>query len=196
MKSILILFAHPRFEDSFVHQGLINAVVGHEKIFIHDLYQTYPDFIIDVEKEQALLAQHDVIIWQHPFYWYSAPPLIKQWIDLVLEYGWAYGKNGTALQNKWFLSCLSTGGKREVYASSGANRFSIAEFLRPFEQTAVLCKANYLPPFVIHGAHKIDRAQAHQYGLQYLQCLQHVQQALSPLQFQHLEYLNNFKLPQ
>lgn len=28
---------------------------------------------------------------QHPFYWYSTPALLKEWQDLVLEHGWAYG---------------------------------------------------------------------------------------------------------
>ncbi len=46
-----------------------------------DMYELYPDFNIDVEAEKA----HDLIISQHPRYWFSCPPLMKQWIDLVLE---------------------------------------------------------------------------------------------------------------
>ena len=55
------------------------------------MYEKYPDFNIDVDYEKKLLEKNQIIIWQHPFYWYSAPPLLKQWIDLVLEFGWAYG---------------------------------------------------------------------------------------------------------
>ena len=63
-------------------------------VTFHDLYELYPDFDVQVEQEQELLISHDMIILQHPFYWYSCPPLLKQWIDLVLEHGWAYGKEG------------------------------------------------------------------------------------------------------
>ena len=56
------------------------------------------NFFIDVHAEQKLLLDHDIIIWQHPFYWYSAPAIIKEWMDLVLEHGFAYGENGRSLE--------------------------------------------------------------------------------------------------
>ncbi|MCU7375699.1 NAD(P)H-dependent oxidoreductase [Paucibacter sp. O1-1] len=71
---------------------------------INDLYANYPDFLIDVAREQQLCESHDVIIFQHPFYWYSTPAIVKEWLDLVLEHGWAYGKTGTALKDKMVLS--------------------------------------------------------------------------------------------
>ncbi|NJK96333.1 MAG: NAD(P)H oxidoreductase, partial [Bacteroidales bacterium] len=118
-----------------------------------DLYEAYPDFDIDVEYEQNILLQHDIIIMQHPFYWYSAPPIVKQWIDLVFEHGWAYGKNGKALAGKKFMNAISTGGRQEAYVKGGFNQFTIRDFLAPFEQTARLCNMIFLPPFVIHGTH-------------------------------------------
>ena len=63
----------------------------------HDLYEAYPDFHIDVEREKALLEEYPRIVWQHPFYWYSTPSLMKEWFDTVLQYGWAYGKGASAL---------------------------------------------------------------------------------------------------
>ena len=63
-----------------------------EGVRLHDLYEAYPDFLIDVEAEQALLLEHDVIVFQHPVYWYSSPAILKEWQDLVLEHGFAYGR--------------------------------------------------------------------------------------------------------
>ncbi|MFQ3619101.1 MAG: NAD(P)H-dependent oxidoreductase [Cyanobacteriota bacterium] len=155
---ILILFAHPALEKSRVNRQLIRAVQGLDSITLHDLYEQYPSFHIDVKLEQDLLRSHDIIVFQHPFYWYSSPALLKEWQDLVLEYGFAYGQGGTALRGKKFLSAITTGGSEKAYCRQGHNYFTIRELLTPFEQTARLCGMEYLPPFVITGTHQLREA--------------------------------------
>jgi glutathione-regulated potassium-efflux system ancillary protein KefG len=125
-------------------------------ITFHNLYEEYPDFQIDVKREQQLLIDHDIIIWHHPFYWYSSPAILKEWIDLVLEYGFAYGKDGTALKGKMVMTAITTGSRRESYEEGGFNQHTIQQFLAPFSQTARLCNMNYLPPFVVHGSNLLD----------------------------------------
>ena len=156
MAKILILFAHPALEKSRIHVGLLNSIRGLEGVTLHDLYEVYPDLDIDVDREQALLQQHDIILFQHPFYWYSAPAIIKQWQDLVLEHGWAYGHTGTALKGKRTGNVVTAGGSRESYTPEGHHGHTIHEFLLPFRQTAYLCNMIYLPPFVIHGTHRLE----------------------------------------
>jgi glutathione-regulated potassium-efflux system ancillary protein KefG len=153
---ILILFAHPALEKSRVNRRLLRAVQGLDAVYIHDLYETYPDFQIDIKAEQDLLLAHDIIVFQHPFYWYSSPALLKEWQDLVLEHGFAYGQTGVALQGKKVLTAITTGGGEKAYCRAGYNRFTIRELLAPFEQTANLCGMEYLPPFVIHGTHSLS----------------------------------------
>ncbi|WP_424964391.1 NAD(P)H-dependent oxidoreductase [Ekhidna sp.] len=155
MPKILLLFAHPRFERSRVNKALIEKVRRKEGVTFHDLYEQYPDFNIDVVMEKSLLENHDIIIWHHPFYWYSCPPLLKQWIDVVLEYKWAYGPEGNALEGKQVMSVITTGGTKQVYCAEGTNNYPVNEFLRPFEQTARLCGMEYLPPFVVMGTHSL-----------------------------------------
>jgi glutathione-regulated potassium-efflux system ancillary protein KefG len=157
LNKILILFAHPRLERSANNSVLIKSIPDDSNITFHDLYEKYPDFNIDVESEKKLLHEHQIIIWQHPFYWYSAPPLLKQWLDLVLEFGWAYGPGGNALQGKIIFNSITAGGQRSAYSKEGHNRFTIKELLAPFDQSAVLCKMTYLPPFVMHGTHRISK---------------------------------------
>jgi glutathione-regulated potassium-efflux system ancillary protein KefG len=154
MAKILILFAHPRYENSSVQQRLSRAARGVRGVTFHDLYELYPNFDVEIDQEQELLVSHDMIILQHPFYWYSCPPLLKQWIDLVLEHGWAYGREGNSLKGKKMFNVISTGGSLEAYQPGGFNRFTIAQFLAPFDQTARLCNMQYYPPFVIHGTHR------------------------------------------
>lgn len=153
---ILILFAHPALEKSRVHRRLIRQIPSLPQITFHDLYEEYPTFDIDVPREQALLAGHDLIVLQHPFFWYSTPALIKQWEDLVLEHGWAYGSTGKALHGKQLLSLITAGGGASAYQPEGYNRFTIRQFLAPIEQTARLCGMAYLPPYVIHGTHRMS----------------------------------------
>ncbi len=159
MNKVLILFAHPRFEKSKTNRALLASVDKIEGVTLNDLYEQYPDFNIDVEREKDLLLAHEVIIWHHPLYMYSAPAMLKQWMDLVLEYGWAHGAQGNALKDKMIFNALTAGGARESYAINQHNRFTLREFLVPFEQTAALCKMIYLPPFAVHGTHLLSDQQ-------------------------------------
>jgi glutathione-regulated potassium-efflux system ancillary protein KefG len=143
MARVLILFAHPALEKSRIHRRLIREIPDLPNLTFHDLYEEYPAFDIDVPREQELLLSHDLIVLQHPFFWYSTPPLIKQWEDLVLEHGWAYGSQGVALRGKRMLSLITAGGGASAYQHSGYNRFTIRELLAPIEQTAYLCKMEY-----------------------------------------------------
>ena len=171
MARTLILFAHPALEKSRVHRRLLRHVPDRPGLTLHDLYEAYPAFAVDVPREQALLAEHDLIVLQHPFFWYSTPPLVKQWEDLVLEHGWAYGTGGRALEGKRMLSLITTGGRAEAYRADGHNRFTIRQFLAPIEQTARLCGMDYLPPYVIHGTHRMTTADIEREGRHYRQTL-------------------------
>lgn len=155
-KKILILFAHPAFQKSRANRLLVDAVQNLDGVTFRDLYELYPDFNIHVAEEQRLLVEHDVVVFHHPFYWYSSPALLKEWQDLVLEHGFSYGQGGTALEDKWLLSVITTGGGEEAYRHEGYNHFTIPELLQPYEQTAWLCKMLYLPPFVVHGVQKLS----------------------------------------
>ena len=164
---ILILFSHPLFEKSYANKALVENIPNSENITFHDLYEEYPYFDIDVKREQALLSQHDIIIWHHPMYWYSCPPLMKQWIDMVLEHNWAYGKKGTALQDKIIFQVITTGGDKENYCETGSDRYTIVELLEPFNQTTKVCNMMYLPPFVVHGTHNMATEDYEKNGLIY-----------------------------
>lgn len=156
-QKVLVLFAHPLYERSLINKNLCQVYKDKEGITFHDLYEVYPEFEIDTKYEKSLLLSHDIIIWHHPFYWYSCPPLLKQWIDMVLEFKWAYGPGGTALQGKYVMQTISAGGTQLAYSSEGGNKYTIRQYLRPFQQTANLCKMVYLPPFVMFDSNRADK---------------------------------------
>ncbi|CAM4323752.1 NAD(P)H-dependent oxidoreductase [Zobellia roscoffensis] len=167
MKNILVLFSHPKFEKSRANSILADKIKGKVGVTFHDLYERYPDFNVDVDAEKELMEAHDIIIFHHPFYWYSCPPLMKQWIDMVLEFGWAYGPAGNALLDKKWLNVITTGGSKAMYCENGTNCYAINDFLRPFQQTANLCGMRYLPPFAVMNTHKIEDKKLHAYAEQY-----------------------------
>ncbi|EPR5025245.1 NAD(P)H-dependent oxidoreductase [Vibrio fluvialis] len=161
---ILILYAHPCQHKSEVNARLFKAARYARNVTLVDLYGEYPTFNIDVDKEQQRLLEHDVIIFQFPMYWYSTPSILKEWQDLVLEYGFAYGQDGTALHGKTLLCITSTGGKSESYQASGYNHYSVRELLRPIEQMAGMTGMHYLAPLVLFDARAAcddERLNAH-----------------------------------
>jgi glutathione-regulated potassium-efflux system ancillary protein KefG len=155
-KKILILFAHPAVRKSRVNRRLAETVRGLDRVTFRDLYEIYPDLDIDAAQEQELLTNHDVVVFQHPFYWYSTPSIFKEWQDVVLEHGWAYGHEGHALEGKVLLNAVTAGGSEGSYRREGANRHTVRQLLAPIEQTAHLCRMDYLPPFVVHGTHSMS----------------------------------------
>ncbi|WP_346854413.1 NAD(P)H-dependent oxidoreductase [uncultured Draconibacterium sp.] len=192
MKKILILFAHPAFHKSRINKALINSIKDMEGITLNNLYEKYPDFFIDVKAEQKLLLEHDVIVWHHPFYWYSAPAIIKEWMDLVLEHGFAYGATGKALQGKWALSVVSTGGRKEIYCATGSNQFTVNQFLAPFNRSATLCRMNYLPPFVVHGSHTLSQADLKKHSSDYHKLMLSLRdETCQEKDFSNIEYINS-----
>jgi putative NADPH-quinone reductase len=151
-RKILVLFAHPSLHRSEVNRQMLRQVDGLPGVTLVDLYGEYPTLQIDIDREQGRLVEHDVIVFMFPMYWYSTPAILKEWQDLVLEYGFAYGDHGTALRGKLFLCALTAGGSEEGYTAYGYNHYTLRELLQPLEQTAALCGMRFLPPFALFGA--------------------------------------------
>jgi glutathione-regulated potassium-efflux system ancillary protein KefF len=162
---VLVITAHPQMEHSRINRRMmraarkLSAADGGAKVLVRDLYALYPDYLIDVAAEQALLVSAKLVVWQHPIQWYSMPPLMKLWVDEVLAFGWAYGPGGTALRGKDLWLVTTTGGPQDSYHPNRYNRYFFDAFLPPYEQTATLCGMRFLPPLRLHGAHKVSDEQ-------------------------------------
>lgn len=154
MNKVLINFAHPAKARSRINRALLRAVSDLDHVTVNDLYANYPDYLIDIKREQRLCEEHDIIIFQYPFYWYQAPSIIKEWQDTVLEHGWAYGSKGKALKGKYIIQAITAGGDDEMYTKEGLHHFTIEQLSAPQKALANLCKMNYLPPFTVLGIHR------------------------------------------
>jgi glutathione-regulated potassium-efflux system ancillary protein KefF len=173
---VLVLVAHPQMEQSRANRTLMRAAgelaaASRGRVEVRDLYALYPDYLIDVPVEQALLAQAKLVVWQHPVHWYSMPPLMKLWLDEVLAFGWAYGPGGTALQGKDLWLAATTGGPEDSYRPDSYNRYFFDAFLPPYEQTAALCGMRFLPPLLLHGAHRVGATAIEEHARVYAERL-------------------------
>ncbi len=149
---ILVIYAHPAPRRSRANKPLARMLAGLPGVALHDLYWHYPEFDIDVRAEQQALEAADLVVLQFPVQWYATPSLLKEWLDVVLEMGWAYGPGGTALRGKHMLVLATTGGRAHAYSRDGIHGHAFDLFLLPLQQTAALCGMHWLPPHVLHDA--------------------------------------------
>lgn len=163
----LVIIAHPALHRSRINAHLSHVAHDLPAVTTVDLYDSYPDFEIDVAQEQTRLLAADAVILQHPMYWYATPALLKEWVDLVFEHGFAYGDGTKKLAGKVLAQAVSTGGDAQAFAADGFNRFSITELLRPMEATAHFCAMQWRPPFLTQGGHVIDDDDIHAAGERY-----------------------------
>lgn len=154
----LVILGHPTSEASSVNRHLADVVRTLPGVSVRDLASVRGATGFDVAAEQEALRAHETVVLQFPWYWYSTPGILKEWMDEVLTHGFAYGTRGDALHGKRLLVATSTGGPEESYRPGGYNRFTMEELMLPLKATANLCGMTFLTPFVVHGARTIDPA--------------------------------------
>jgi glutathione-regulated potassium-efflux system ancillary protein KefF len=153
--SILLIYAHPYPDRSIANRKLLEAVDGLQGVAVRSLYDLYPTFDIDVSSEQAALRGAQVVVLQHPMYWYSVPSLLKHWFDKVLARGFAYGQGGKALWGKRCFWVVTTGGDERAFSTQGMHGRPFREFMPVVEQTALFCGMSWEEPLVVYGAHRM-----------------------------------------
>lgn len=158
MKKILVLAAHRYPEQSRISRAAIDAFTGLPDVTVHELTRAYPDFQIDVEREQDLLRSHESVVLLFPFWWYSTPSILKEWQDQALTYGFAYGSEGKALQGKKLLVMTSTGGSAQAYTPEGYNHYSTDALLLPLQAMSNMTGMIWQKPALIQGANDITDA--------------------------------------
>jgi glutathione-regulated potassium-efflux system ancillary protein KefG len=150
----LLVYAYPALERARISPAMADAVRDLPGLTVHDLYEVYPDFTIDVPAEHRLMYDHDLIVLQFPLYWFSIPSLLKEWMDLSWSRGFAFGE-GAKLKGRTLMCAISTGANRDAY-ENGVYRFPLNEFLRPLQEAAGYCGLTWAEPFVLHGAQALE----------------------------------------
>ena len=122
---------------------------------VRDLYELYPALHVNEEEEQDALIKADAVVFQYPIYWYSAPALMKEWVDVVLQSGFAFG-DGSVLRGKKAVLVVSTGGEATSYPTEGKHGAGFDVYLQPMAMTAKFCGMDLMEPFVSHSVRELD----------------------------------------
>lgn len=150
-KKVLILLAHPSIEKSKANSALVDAVKELPNVRIINLYKE--PFLKSTYIEAFRGA--DIVIFQFPFYWASAPHMLKKWCDEIFS----SIQENPGVKGKRLMITTTTGSAHEAYRSGGKNHFTIDELLRPYQLLANRSGMIWMTPFVVYGVSLLDAAQ-------------------------------------
>ena len=140
---VLVLLAHPNFSNSKMNKALAETasqVAGVQLVNIYD----YP---VDVETYREAVTAAKAIVFQFPFYFRSAPHLLKQWTD---EVHFVLNMEGIPA-GKDFMVATTTGSEEEAYRHEGRHMYTMDEYLRPYEGMARHAGMIWHKPLVAYG---------------------------------------------
>ena len=129
----LVLYGHSSPEQSFSNAIITEKLAKLPDVTVRTLANHRPDGHFDVSAEQKELVNADRIVFQFPFNWYGMPWLLKQWVDEVITYGFAYGEGGDKLKGKPIILSFTTGVPADGYVNPTTD-----ELLLPVKQTLAL----------------------------------------------------------
>ena len=163
---VLVLVAHPQLEQSRVNRRMLRqrrAAAGRAApgaIEVRDLYALYPDYLIDVAAEQAALARGEAgrLAAPDPLVRHAAADEALGRRGARLRLGLRARRHRAAGQGP-LARRPRTGGPEDSYRPDSYNRYFFDAFLPPYEQTAALCGMRFLPPLLLHGAHRAGEAE-------------------------------------
>ena len=152
MGKILVIAGHPDYKHSIANRAILDEfhrLVPDAEIVYLDA--EYPDFNIDVEREQKRLVEADTVVFEFPFWWYSAPSLMRRYFELVLSHGFAYGSTGTALHGKKLIISFTAGAPEAAYSPEGYQHYCMDTFIPQFRALSNLCGFEWQEPIISFG---------------------------------------------
>ncbi|MBR2732708.1 MAG: NAD(P)H-dependent oxidoreductase [Selenomonadaceae bacterium] len=152
MKNVVIISGHPDLKNSVANKTILDELAAQlPQAEIRKLDELYPDYQFDIKAEQAALERADIIAFVYPMNWYGVPGLLKLYIDKVMEHGWAYGSQGTALAGKAFIISVTTGVPEAGFTAEGFVGHTVEELMFPIAKFAEMAKMDCKKIFSVNG---------------------------------------------
>ena len=152
LKRVVVLLAHPNMGNSHANKVLLEAIKEMEEVAVYNLYEMPADDVFNMDEWSRIISHATAVVYQFPFYWMSAPHLLKQWQDQVFT----HLAKTPAVAGKPLMVAITTGSDFEAYRSGGRNGFTIDELLRPYQAGALHAGMLWQRPFVIYGVGTSD----------------------------------------
>lgn len=152
----------------------------------------------DIQAELDKLLWADLLILNFPIFWFSAPAMLKGWIDRVLVSGICYGGkrfyDQGGLAGKKALVTVTLGGREHMFGE-GAIHGPLEDMLRPILRgTLAYVGFEVLEPFVAWHVPYISHEARQQFLVDYTQRLQHLRDE-RPLVFPKLSQFDDKLYP-
>lgn len=132
----------------------------------------YPDFRIDVEREQRRLVEADIIIFEYPVFWYSWPSLLHRYVEEVFLHGFSHGSTGDKLKGKKLVISFTTGAPESAYTKEGMG-ITIDDLQLPTKATCNLTQMEYAGAVYTCGVSYGNRTNASLIARQESLCREH-----------------------
>lgn len=153
---IVVIMGHGNFENSIVNRRIKKELENESNIIYKDLTLLYSDFDIDVEEEQKDLQYAKKIVFQFPMHWSSAPAILKQWVDKVFSFGFAYDLDESGhfqplgLRGKEFQMIVTMGSVEKTF--EGEDNITVKESLASYSYAAKKLGMSECEPYYFYGA--------------------------------------------
>ncbi|MGH8437684.1 MAG: NAD(P)H-dependent oxidoreductase [Pseudomonas sp.] len=152
----------------------------------------------DIQGELDKLLWADLVVLNFPIFWFSAPAILKGWIDRVLVSGVCYGGkrfyDQGGLAGKKALVTVTLGGREHMFGE-GAIHGPLEDMLRPILRgTLAYVGFDVLEPFVAWHVPYISEEARQDFLRSYQQRLQHLSDD-QPLAFPRLSQFDEALYP-
>ena len=152
----------------------------------------------DIQAELDKLLWADLVIFNFPIYWFSAPAILKGWFDRVLVSGICYGGkrfyDQGGLAGKKALVSVTLGGRDHMFGE-GAIHGPLEDMLRPILRgTLAYTGMSVLSPFVAWHVPYISNEARQDFLRQYQDRLQNLESD-QPLAFVRLDQFDERLYP-
>lgn len=118
-------------------------------------------FAADIAAEQERVLWADMIIFQFPIWWQSAPAILKGWFDRVLARGFAYAPGKAfdqgGLRGRRAMCAITTGSPESMFGPGGFYQHDISVVLgHILRGTLSFVGLEVLPTFVAWSAARVN----------------------------------------
>ncbi|NNN31036.1 NAD(P)H-dependent oxidoreductase [Streptomyces sp. S3(2020)] len=121
----------------------------------------------DVAAEQDKIRWSDAVVLQFPMWWFSAPAILKGWIDRVFTSGFAYGPQvpppygESALTGRRALLSVTLGARETSFSDRGIHG-RLTDVLHPLQHGLFwFTGMTPLEPFAVHDANELPAERFH-----------------------------------
>lgn len=114
-KQVVVLLTHPNIKESRANKALMDAISDMGEVAIYNLYEMRVEDAFNAEIWSTIISHASALVFQFPFYWMSAPSLLKRWLDEVFT----YLAKTPAVAGKTLMVVTTAGSEHDAYRSGG-----------------------------------------------------------------------------